>query len=69
MEFTFVVMKSKSGAAKLLYFIRAAYYAFETEARQNITHKFSPYLKESTTLHHYKDQLVNAVLGNNRCFL
>jgi hypothetical protein len=23
--------------------------------------EFSPYLKENTTLHHYKDQLVNAV--------
>jgi hypothetical protein len=28
--------------------------------------EFSPYRKENTTLHHYKDQLVNAVFGNNR---
>jgi hypothetical protein len=28
---------------------------------------FSPYRKENTTLHHYKDQLINAVLGNNHC--
>jgi hypothetical protein len=25
----------------------------------------SPYVKENTTLHHYRDQLVNAVQGNN----
>jgi hypothetical protein len=29
--------------------------------------EFSPYLKEILTLHHYKDQLVNAVSGNNLC--
>jgi hypothetical protein len=29
--------------------------------------KFSPYLQENTALHHYKDQLVNAVQRNNRC--
>jgi hypothetical protein len=29
--------------------------------------EFSPYRKENTTLHHYKDQLVNAVYENNRC--
>jgi hypothetical protein len=34
---------------------------FETECRLNIIWEFSPYLKENTTLHHYKDQLVNAV--------
>jgi hypothetical protein len=27
----------------------------------NVILEFSPYLKENTTLHHYKDQLVNAV--------
>jgi hypothetical protein len=32
-----------------------------------ITFDFSPYLKENTTLHYYKDQLVNAVKGSNRC--
>jgi hypothetical protein len=34
---------------------------FKAEARLNIIEEFSPYLKENTTLHHYKDQLVNAV--------
>jgi hypothetical protein len=34
---------------------------FEDEARLNVIEEFSPYLKENTTLHHYKDQLVNAV--------
>jgi hypothetical protein len=34
---------------------------FEAEARQNNIYEFSPYRKENTTLHHYKDQLVNAV--------
>jgi hypothetical protein len=34
---------------------------FEAEARLNNTYEFSPYRKENTTLHHYKDQLVNAV--------
>jgi hypothetical protein len=34
---------------------------FEAEARLNIFYQFSPYRKENTTLHHYKDQLVNAV--------
>jgi hypothetical protein len=33
---------------------------FEAEARLNIK-EFSPYRKENTTLHHYKDQLVNDV--------
>jgi hypothetical protein len=32
-----------------------------TEDRLNNIYEFSPYLKENTTLHHYKDQLVNAV--------
>jgi hypothetical protein len=26
---------------------------------------FSPYLKENTKIHHYKDQLVNAIQENN----
>jgi hypothetical protein len=34
---------------------------FETEARLNNILEFSAYRKENTTLHHYKDQLVNAV--------
>jgi hypothetical protein len=34
---------------------------FEPEARVNSIHELSPYLKENTTLHHYKDQLVKAV--------
>jgi hypothetical protein len=34
---------------------------FEAEACLNVIYEFSPYLKENTTLHHYKDQLVNAV--------
>jgi hypothetical protein len=34
---------------------------FEDEARLNVISESSPYLKENTTLHHYKDQLVNAV--------
>jgi hypothetical protein len=29
-------------------------------------YEFSPYLKENTTLYYYKDQLFNAVQGNNR---
>jgi hypothetical protein len=33
---------------------------FEAEAHLKTTSKFSPYLKENTTLHHNKDQLVNA---------
>jgi hypothetical protein len=36
-------------------------YPFEDEACLNVIYEFSPYLKENTTLHHYKDQLVNAV--------
>jgi hypothetical protein len=39
----------------------------EAEARLNNIKEFSPYRKENTTLHHYKDQLVNAVQGNSRC--
>jgi hypothetical protein len=27
----------------------------------------SVHIKENTTLHHYKDQFVNTVLGNNPC--
>jgi hypothetical protein len=33
----------------------------------NIIKGFGPYLEENTTLHHYKDQLINAVQGNNLC--
>jgi hypothetical protein len=35
-------------------------------ARLYNTKEISPYLKENTTLHHYKDQLLNAVQGHNR---
>jgi hypothetical protein len=35
--------------------------AFEAEARLNNIEESSPYLKENTAVHHYKDQLVNAV--------
>jgi hypothetical protein len=31
------------------------------EAHPNNIWEFSPYRKENTTLHHYKDQLINAV--------
>jgi hypothetical protein len=41
--------------------------SFEAEVHLNNTKQFSPYRKKNTTLHHYKDQLVNAVLGNNPC--
>jgi hypothetical protein len=34
---------------------------FEAEAYLNNIYEFSPYLQENTTLHHYKDQFVNAV--------
>jgi hypothetical protein len=34
------------------------------EACLNNILEFSPYRKENTTLHHYKDQLVDAVSGN-----
>jgi hypothetical protein len=34
---------------------------FEAEAHVNIILEISLYLKENTALHHYKDQLVNAV--------
>jgi hypothetical protein len=39
----------------------------DAEHRLYNIYMFSPYLKENTTLHHYKDQLVNVVQGNNRC--
>jgi hypothetical protein len=45
----------------ILYMIRFLHYPFEAEARLNNIYEFSPYRKENTTLHHYKDQLVNAV--------
>jgi hypothetical protein len=34
---------------------------FEAEARLNNIEEFSPYCKENTTLHHFKDQLINVV--------
>jgi hypothetical protein len=34
---------------------------FKAKARLNNIYEFSPNRKENTTLHHYKDQLVNAV--------
>jgi hypothetical protein len=40
-------------------------YPFEAEASLNTIKEFSPYLKENTTLHHYKHQFVNAVQRNN----
>jgi hypothetical protein len=42
-----------------LSWCRAPFWDFE-ERLSNISES-SPYLKENTTLHHYKDQLVNAV--------
>jgi hypothetical protein len=33
----------------------------EAQARLNSIKESSPYLKQNTTLHHYKDQLVNVV--------
>jgi hypothetical protein len=36
-------------------------YPFAAEARPNYIYESNPYLKENTTLHQYKDQLVNAV--------
>jgi hypothetical protein len=41
----------------------------EAEARLNNFLEFSSYLKENITHLHYKDRLVNAVSGNNRCLL
>jgi hypothetical protein len=35
--------------------------AFDAEARLNNIWEFSSYRKENTTLHRYKDQLLNAV--------
>jgi hypothetical protein len=40
---------------------------FEAEAPRDNIYESSPYLKENTALHHYR-QLTNAVQGNNRCF-
>jgi hypothetical protein len=40
---------------------------FGAEARLNIIYEFIPYRKENTTRLHCNDQLVNAVLRNNRC--
>lgn len=39
--------------------------AFKTDIRLNNTYKFSPYRKENTRLHHYKDYVVNVVQVNN----
>jgi hypothetical protein len=39
---------------------------FEAEVRLDTIKEFSSYLKENTTLHHYINQVVNAVQGNNR---
>jgi hypothetical protein len=39
--------------------IRVKTFGFKAEARLN--KRFSPYREENTTLHYYKDQLVNAV--------
>jgi hypothetical protein len=38
------------------------------ELRLNNIKKLSPYFKENTNRLHYKDQLLNAIWGNNRCF-
>jgi hypothetical protein len=47
--------------AVVMFSKRRNHFRFEAEARPNNSYDFSPYLKENTTLHHYKDQLVNAV--------
>jgi hypothetical protein len=39
------------------------YKPFKDGTRLN--EEFSPYLKQNTTLHHYKDQLVNDVYSGN----
>jgi hypothetical protein len=36
-------------------------YRFEADARLNNIYESSSYLKENTKLHHYTDQMVNAV--------
>jgi hypothetical protein len=41
----------------------------EAETRLNNIQEFSPYRKENTTLHRYRDQPVNAVKANNRSLL
>jgi hypothetical protein len=40
---------------------------FEAKARLHIIYN-SVHVAESITLHHYKDQLVNAFSGNSSCF-
>jgi hypothetical protein len=45
--------------------LKLSYSWFEAEASLNNIQERSPYRKKNTTLHHYKDHLVNAVLGNN----
>jgi hypothetical protein len=39
--------------------------AFEAEARLNNIDEFNSYLTENITLHHYRDQVVNAVYSEN----
>jgi hypothetical protein len=39
---------------------------FETEVRLNNIYEFSPCLKESIVLHHYRGELVNPVKANDR---
>jgi hypothetical protein len=40
---------------------------FKAEPLVDNIYVFSPYLKENTTLQHYKDQLGNAVQANIHC--
>jgi hypothetical protein len=46
---------------RLLDLFALKHYLFKAEARLNNTEEFSPYVKENTILHHYKDQLDNGV--------
>jgi hypothetical protein len=41
--------------------VETASLTFEAETHANNVEEFSPYRKENTTLHHYKDRFVNAV--------
>jgi hypothetical protein len=41
--------------------VKTLWQPFEAEVSLNNIQEFSQYLKENTTLYHYKDQLVNAV--------
>jgi hypothetical protein len=56
-----VQLKCLAGILYRMLSRRFAVSTFEAEAYVNVVQKFSPYRKENTTLHHYKDQLVNAV--------